>query len=154
MSQRVRSTVVIALAAALLAAAGVWGALMVRADARHTSSVGDPTDYGPLSAQEYAAGVAAAQRQLTSAKAHLTSATAIIGNAACGSSDHNVKVLLLGRFPHAQVLPPPGGKSGPVTAALLAVDPATGKACHTSAGLGRRHPYRHAADLMPALKSR
>ena len=146
-----RSTLVMGLAAVLLALAGVWGARMVRADVREDRAVGDPADYGPLSALEYAAGVTAARKQVASSEARLTSATAILGAAACGRSDHNVKVLLIGRFPHDEVLPTPGGRSGPVTAALLAVDPATGKVCHASAGIGTRHPYRHAADLMPVL---
>jgi hypothetical protein len=149
---------VFAVAGGLLAGAAVWGLLMVRADAKH-DGVDDPANHGPLTAEQYAAAVRIVQREVASEKASLTSATAIltrgrVRNANVGpacTSGHLIRIRLLGRFPRITVSPPPGGRGGPVRLVGITADAATGRACLLGVGTGKNHPYRGAADLMPAL---
>ncbi len=160
MSRRGRTAAVFGAAGALLVGAAAWGFLMVRADAKH-DGVDDPANHGPLTSEQYAAAVRIVQREVTKEKATLTSATAIVTRGkvrdanvgpAC-TSGHLIRIRLLGRFPRITVSPPPGGKGGPVRLVGITADATTGRACLVGVGTGRSHPYREAADLMPALGS-
>jgi hypothetical protein len=154
---------VFAAAAALLAAAAVWGLVMVRADAQH-DGVDDPANHGPLTAEQYAAAVRVAKGEITREQAHVTSATAILvrgkehhGNLGppC-SSGHEIKIRLIGRFPNTNVGGPPDDGQ-PVPHGLYVttiLDAATLQACVTGVSLGHGTPYPHSADLLPAISGR
>jgi hypothetical protein len=142
-----RTTSVFVVAGLLMATAAAWGTHMMRAD------------YGPLSSSQYAAAVAIAQREVDQEKAHLTSATAVIrtgkvhqpNRAGSCTSGREIRILLIGRFPHIAVSPPPGAPDGRVTSVGITADATSGRACLLGVGTGRADPYRHSADLMPAL---
>ena len=105
-TQRMRRTTVVVVACALLATAGVWGAMMLRADAHHGAP--SSSTRGPLTEEQYAAAVRVAQHEVDQQKpSRLTSATAVLkpGNVrqpnmadACHSGQV-VKIRLVGRFP-------------------------------------------------------
>lgn len=146
-------------AVGMMAGAAIWGALMLRADARHKHQVGHAADYGPLTGTQYAAAVAVAQREIDKEHAHLTSATAVIRtgkvhqpnlSGSC-TSGQVVRILLIGRFPHIVVDPPPGAPDGPVTSVGITTDATSGAACLLGVGNVKVHPYARSADLMPAL---
>jgi hypothetical protein len=143
-------------AVVLLSSAAVWGLLMLRADAHHEGPVGNPADYGPLTADQYAAAVRIAQREVTSSDAHLSSATAIVErgrvrtpnlSSAC-TSGRVIRIQLVGRFPHLILGGP--GQTGPDVERFVA-DAVSGQACDVAVGAGHVKPYRHSADLLPAL---
>jgi hypothetical protein len=157
-SSRRRTTTVFAVAGALLAGAAVWGVLMFRADAKR-DGVDDAANRGPLTAEQYAAAVRIVQREVRDQKASLTSATAILRpgtvlqanvGPAC-TSGHLIRIRLLGRFPHIVTGGTTDGSGGRVTEVDIAADAATGRACELGVGTGKGHPFRRAADLMPAL---
>jgi hypothetical protein len=162
MSQRIRSTVVISLAAVLLVGAGVWGAAMFRADARHDRPTA--ADLGPLTVQQYDAAVRVAQREIDREQARITSATAILraGRVRQGNmsgrcrSGHLVEIRLVGRFPHITTGGTAGDTHAPtgrVTLVGITTDAATGQACRLGVGTGRQRPDKgNVADLMPALR--
>jgi hypothetical protein len=49
-------------------------------------------------------------------------------------------IRLLGRFSHVAILPAPGGRSGPVRAETIVIDPGTGRVLETVASLGNPVP--------------
>jgi hypothetical protein len=156
-SSRRRTATVLAVAGTLLAGAAVWGLLMFRADAKRDGV--DAASRGPLTAEQYAAAVRVAQREVREKKASLTSATAILRRGtvvranvgpAC-TSGHLIRIRLLGRFPHIVTGGTTGGSGGRFTEVDIAADAATGRACELGVGTGKGHPFRRAADLMPAL---
>ena len=151
----------VVVACALLATAGVWGAMMLRADAHHGAP--SSSTRGPLTEEQYAAAVRVAQHEVDQQKpSRLTSATAVLkpGNVrqpnradACHSG-HVVKIRLVGRFPRIVTGLARGGPqsgSGRVTLVGITTDATSGRACLLGVGTGRSAPYRDAADLMPAL---
>jgi hypothetical protein len=146
----------------MLGAAALWGALLLGAGATHNPAVGDPADYGPLSAEQYAAAVRIARADLAHDHGKLTSATAIVtkgrvkqsdGHGAC-TSGRVLKVQLIGHFRHLAVSVAPGRPTGPDQAVVSVADAATGRACIVGVRLGHLSPYRHGADLLPALAHR
>jgi hypothetical protein len=159
LTPRARSTTVLVAACALLATAGIWGAVMVRADAGHDRPVGDAADYGPLSADQYAAAVRVAQHQADRLAGRLTSATAVVrpgqvsqaNLAGACDSGSVVRIRLTGRFPHLATGGAVGSPGGPVTTVDITADGTSGRACLLGVATGKPTPYRHAADLMPAL---
>lgn len=137
-----------------MASAAVWGAIMLRADAKREPQVGNPADYGPLTGTQYAASARAAQTEVVRSRARLTSATAIVRrghvkapnlSAAC-TSGHVIRILLVGRFPRLDV-------HGPRTAhgVLVTADARSGEACDRAVMTGHVKRYRHGADLLPVL---
>jgi len=154
-----RTVVVFVVGGLLLASVGFWGATMMRADAKHERRVGDPADYGPLSSSQYAAAVAIAQREIDKERARVTSATAVIKSgkvhqpnlAGSCTSGREIRILLIGRFPHIAVAPPPGAPDGPVRSVGITADATSGRACLLGVGNVHVHPYPHSANLMPAL---
>jgi hypothetical protein len=159
--QRQTATVFV-LSGVLLAGVAVWGALMLRGAGSHAAASADPADLGPLTRSQYAAAVAIAQHEVTKEHARRTSATAIVKrgkvaqpnlSGACVSG-HEVRILLIGRFPHITVSPPPGGAGGPVRSVVITVDGVAEQACLLGVGVEHARPYRHGADLMPALAHR
>jgi hypothetical protein len=157
-----RRTTVVVVACALLATAGVWGAMMLRADAHHSAP--SSSTRGPLTEEQYAAAVRVAQQEVDQQKpSRLTSATAVLkpGNVrrpnmadACHSGQV-VKIRLVGRFPRIATGGLAGGGpqrgSGRVTLVGITTDATSGRACLLGVGTGRSAPYRDGADLMPAL---
>jgi hypothetical protein len=159
MSRRTRTTTILVSACALLATAGVWGAVMVRADAGRDRTVGDAADYGPLSADQYAAAVTVAQHQADRLGGRLATATAVVrpgqvsqANLAgrCDSGSM-VRIRLTGRFPHVATGGSVGASDGAVTTVDITADGTSGRACLLAVATGKASPYRQAADLMPAL---
>lgn len=151
----------VVVACALLATAGVWGAMMLRADAHHGAP--SSSTRGPLTEEQYAAAVRVAQHEVDQQKpSRLTSATAVLkpGNVrqpnradACHSGQV-VKIRLVGRFPRIVTGLARGGPqsgSGRVTLVGITTDATSGRACLLGVGTGRSAPYPDAADLMPAL---
>jgi len=158
MTRRMRTVLVFAASGVLLGVVGLWGAELMRADAKH-EGVGDTADDGPLTSSQYAAAVAVAQREMDKERARVTSVTAVIRpgkvrqpnlGGECRSG-HVIRILLIGRFPHIVVDPPPGAPAGPVTSVGITADATSGEACLLGVGNVHVHPYRHAADLLPAL---
>jgi hypothetical protein len=143
----------------LLVGAGLWGAELMRADAKHEPRVGDPADYGPLSSSQYAAAVAIAQHEVDQEGAHLTSATAVIrpgtvhrsNRGGSCTSGREIRIRLIGRFPHLRANPPPRAPSGPVASVGITADASSGQACLLRVGKAHVDPYARSADLMPAL---
>jgi hypothetical protein len=143
----------------LLVGAGLWGAELMRADAKHEPRVGDPADYGPLSSSQYAAAVAIAQHEVDQEGAHLTSATAVIRpgkvhrsnlGGSC-TSGREIRIRLIGRFPHIKNDASHGASAGPVTSVGITADASSGRACLLGVGNAHAHPYARSADLLPAL---
>ena len=159
MTEGTQTTTVFVVAGVLLAGVATWGALMLRAGGRHADAPGGPADHGPLTSAQYAAAVLIARHEVRKERARLTSATAILRrgkveqphlSGAC-TSGHEIRILLIGRFPHIAVSPPPGAPGGAVRSVVITVDGAALKACDLGVGVGHARPYRHSADLMPAL---
>lgn len=154
-----RTWSVLGVAVVLLGAAAAWGLLMLRADATHDRSVGNPADYGPLTAAQYAAAVGIVQKEIDREKARVTSATAVVragkvhqpNLAGRCTSGRVIRILLIGRFPNITVDPPPGAPDGPVTSVGITADAASGQACVLGVGNTHVHPYGNGADLLPAL---
>ena len=150
----------VVVACALLATAGVWGAMMLRADAHHET----PSSRGPLSEEQYAAAVRVARHEVDEQKpSRLTSVTAVLkpgtvrqpNMADACHSGQVVKIRLVGRFPRITTgglaRGGPQSGSGRVTLVGITTDATSGRACLLGVGTGRSAPYPDAADLMPAL---
>jgi hypothetical protein len=158
LSPRARNTTVLVTACALLVTAGVWGALMMRADARHDRPV-DASEYGPLTAAQYSAAVAVARHEIDRERAKITSVTAVLHRGTVHqpnqpgtcTSGREVRIRLVGRFPHIAVGGAAGAPGGSVTEVDITTDAVSGRACLLGVGTGKATPYHHAADLMPAL---
>lgn len=144
---------------ALLLAAGIWGAVMLRADATHAPRFVSSPDDGPLTPRQYALAVRAANRAVDVGQTHLSSATAVVRSGSvhdpnqggvCGSG-RLIEIRLTGRFPQIGAHRLPGGPSRPVTSVEITADGTSGRSCRLELGVGRASPYRHAADLLPAL---
>src|SRR5690349_4779684 len=75
---RGRTGVVLGLGAALLLAAGTWGAVMLRAEATHEPRFASSRDDGPLTPRQYALAVRATERAVDVGRARLSSATAVV----------------------------------------------------------------------------
>jgi len=156
---RQRTWSVLGVAVVLLSAAAVWGLLMLRADAKHDPSVGNPADYGPLTDDQYAAAVQIAQNEIDHEHARITSATAVIRSgtvhqpnlAGRCTSGQEIRILLIGRFRHIVVDPPPGAPDGPASSVGITADAASGRACLLGVGNTQVKPYRGSANLLPAL---
>lgn len=159
MTERTQTTTVFVVSGVLLAGVATWGALMLRAGGRHADAPGGPADHGPLTSAQYAAAVLIARHEVRKERARLTSATAILRRGKVEqphlsgdcTSGHEIRILLIGRFPHIAVSPPPGAPSGAVRSVVITVDGAALEACDLGVGVGHARPYRHSADLMPAL---
>ena len=65
-----------------------------------------------------------------------------------------VRVRLTGRFPHLGVdRERLGVPKGPITSVGIVLDAHSGRTCEFSVGVGKAAAYRHAADLLPALRA-
>ncbi len=156
MTRGIRTASVFGVAGVLMASAGISGAEMMQAHARHEPAA----VHGPLTDRQYAAAVRVAQQQIDRQKpSRITSATAVLKPGrvtqpnlagACHSGEV-VKIRLIGRFPHITTGGTPGGHAGPVTLVGITVDARSGRACLLGVGVGRSPAYRHGADLLPAL---
>jgi hypothetical protein len=143
---------------ALLVGAGLWGTMLLRADATQTGFEASPND-GPLSPRQYALAVAAVRRTLELDRAHLASATAVIrrgpvadpDQAGLCRSERLIAIRLTGRFPGIRAHRPHWAPRGPVTSVQIVTDGTSGRSCRLRFGTGRAARYRHAADLLPAL---
>jgi len=145
---------------ALLVSAGAWGAVLLRADATSDPRYGASTHLGPLTPEQYRLALRAARRAVDLDRAHLASATARVEtgpvrNPNLGGmcrSGELIVIRLTGRFPQIGVdrvrmaVPP-----GVVTWVGITADGSTGRACRLDVGVDRTQPYRHGADLLPAL---
>ena len=159
---RGRTWSVLGAAVVLLAGAAAWGLVMLRADAKHDSTIGNPADYGSLTADQYAVAVRVARTASSDPGNHLTSATAVVvpgrvrrSDAPAGClSGRLLKVRLTGRFPHTVVDHPPDTASrGPVRAVLLTAVVSTGQVCVGGVSVRHLTPYKHGGDLMPVLST-
>ena len=158
MSRR-RTSVVMGLSVAFLISAGVWGLLMLRADATNRPRFERSADDGPLTPRQYGLAVAAAQRAVELDRAHVASATAVVkkgrlrdpNQSGLCRSGRLIEIRLTGRFPEISAHRAPWAPSGPVTSVQITVDGTSGRSCRLDLGVGRTAPYRHAADLLPAL---
>jgi len=161
MSRR-RTWSVLGVAVVLLGGAAAWGLVMLRADATHNPPIGNPADYGSLTADQYAVAVRVARTVSRDPGNHLTSATAVVVSGRVSRADapagcrsgRLLKVRLIGRFPHTVVdRSPDTARQGPVRAVLLTAVVSSGEVC--AAGISVEHlaPYRHGGDLMPVLST-
>jgi hypothetical protein len=156
---RWRTASVFIVSGLLLVGAGLWGAELMRADAKHEPRVGDPADFGPLTSSQYAAAVAIVQHEVDREGAHLTSATAVIRpgkvhrsnlGGSC-TSGREIRIRLIGRFPHIQADRRRGAPRRPVTSVGIIADASSGRACLLGVRNAHADPYARSADLMPAL---
>jgi hypothetical protein len=159
MTSRKRTASVFVVSGLLLVGVGLWGADLMRADAKHESHVGDPADYGPLSSSQYAAAVAVAQHEVDQEGAHLTSATAALRPGqvhqpnlpgSC-TSGRVILIRLVGRFPHVHGNQTAGQPHRGGTTVGITADATTGRACLLVVRNAHSHAYRRSADLLPAL---
>jgi hypothetical protein len=118
---------------------------------------------GPLTEQQYDAAVAVAQHEIDREKARITTATAVLRHRTLSRRQSNlpglctsgrvIEIRLTGKFPHITTSGIAGvpSASGHVTSVGITADALSGRACLLGVGTGRPAPYRHGADLLPAL---
>jgi hypothetical protein len=154
MTRGKRTAVVFGVAGLLMAAVGVAGAQMLRADAQR------PAQEGRLTQAEYDDAVRVARHQVRRLDPRLTSATAVVRRGTVtrpnlsGScmSGTVVKIRLVGHGFRTVTGGLGDGEDTPVTSAEITVDPGSGRPCLLSVGTGRPPPaYHDGDDLLPAL---
>lgn len=156
---RGRTGVVLGIGVVLLLTAGVWGVVMLRADATHEPRFVSSPDDGPLTPRQYTLAVRATERAVDVGQARLSSATAMVRSGSVHDPNQGglcdsgqlIEIRLIGRFPQIGAHRLPGGPSRAVTSVEITADGTSGRSCRLDLGVGNASPYRHAADLLPAL---
>jgi hypothetical protein len=157
MTRGIRTAWVFGVAGMLMASAGVVGAQMMRADARHGSS-----DDRQLTQAQYDAAVRIARHQVTHLHPRLTGASAIVRSGTVtrpnlsGSctSGTVIKIRLVGHDFRVATGGRGDGKQEPVTSVEVTGDATSGRACLIEVVTGPPSPpYRSGDDLLPALAS-
>jgi hypothetical protein len=154
MTRGIRTAWVFGVAGLLMASAGVVGAQMLRADARHSSSDRH------LTQAQYDAAVRIARHQVHRLHPRLTSASAIVRSGTVtqanmsGSctSGHVIKIRLVGHEFHVATGGRADGNARRVTSVEITADASTGRPCLLDVVTGpASSPYHDGDDLLPTL---
>jgi hypothetical protein len=155
---RTRTRVVLTTCVALLASTGLWGVILLRADATGRFAAASPDD-GPLTPRQYALAVAVVRREIELDRYHVTTATAVIRRTPAAGHDHGgacrsdlISIRLTGRFRGIRAQRSHWAPAGVVTSVDVLADGTSGRSCRLTFGVGKAVPHRHAANLLAALR--